>query len=154
MGRHLCSRFDRLFPNMERHALKQQAKQACYHDNIKHLHAFSVGDQVYAKDFSSDDITWAPGTVNVTGPLSYHVQLCDGHAVCRHVDVICDPVQHIPTSSTENLYQPDTPRRDTKPPAPPPPPPPLGDPLGIALHLFVLGTLLTLAILEGGGVVA
>ena len=126
MGRRLCSRFDHLFPNMERHALKQQAKQARYHDNTKHLRAFSV-DQVYAKDFSSADITWAPGTViKVTGPLSYHVQLCDGHAVCRHVDAICkrhnhqDPVQHIPTSSTENLYQPATPHRDTKPPAPPP----------------------------------
>ena len=52
--------------------------------------------------------------------LIYHVQLCDGRAVRRHVD---DPMQHIPPPSTENLYLPDTHRRDTNPPAPPPPPP-------------------------------
>ena len=46
MKSRLSSHFDRLFPNMERHAQKQQANQARHHDNAKSLRLFSVGDHV------------------------------------------------------------------------------------------------------------
>ena len=123
MKRRLRSRFDRLFPNMELHAQKQQANQAHHHDNAKSLRLFSVGDHVYTKDFSSTHTTWVAGTITkVTGPLSYHVQLADGRSVRRHVDAIrkghnpLDPLRH------SDLYLPDSPRTPVPPSVSAPPP--------------------------------
>ena len=81
------SRFDRLFPDLQ-HVQKKQAEQAASHNNSKPLRSFKVGDLIYTKDFSSTPLIWILGTVaKVTGPLSYHIELGDGH-VRRHVDAV------------------------------------------------------------------
>ena len=83
------SRFDRLFPNMQKHVQQKQSKQAMHHDNSKPLRNFAVGDVVYTRDFSTPTVTWTPrSVVKVTGPLSYHIELADGRTVHRHVDAI------------------------------------------------------------------
>ena len=83
------SHVDRLFPDFQRHVQKKQAKQAASHNNSKPLRSFKVGDLIYTKGFSSTPLIWIPGTVaKVTGPLSYHIELGDGHVVCRHVDAV------------------------------------------------------------------
>ena len=76
---------------------------------------------------------WLPGTVTeVTGPLSYRVELESGISVRRHVDsvrkrvVIVDSDSQSPSSSGDPLYLPDI--TPTVPP-PPPIPPPLPRPL-------------------------
>ena len=89
MGRRPRSRFDRLFPDMQKHVQQKQNKQAVHHDNSKSLRKFAVGDLVYTRDFSTPAVTWTPGSVvKVTGPLSYHIELADGRTVRRHVDAI------------------------------------------------------------------
>ena len=89
MNCRLRSRFDRLFPDLQQHVQKKQAKQAASHNNSQPLRSFKVGDLVYTKDFSSTPLIWIPGTVaKVTGPLSYHIELGDGRVVRRHVDAV------------------------------------------------------------------
>ena len=130
MNRRLRSCFDRLFPDLQHHVEKKQAKQAASHDNSKPLRSFTVGDLVYTKDFSSSPLMWIPGTiVRVTGPLSYHVELRDGRIVRRHVDAV--RTRHVNTDPSplrdsalpqEHLY---FPTRATPTVTSPPPPPPL-----------------------------
>ena len=129
MNCRLRSRFDHLFPDLPHHVQKKQAKQAASHDNSKPLRSFTVGDLVYTKDFSSSPLMWIPGTiVRITGPLSYHVELCDGRVIRRHVNAVC--TRHVITDSSplrdsalpqEHLY---FPTRAT-PTVPFPPQPPL-----------------------------
>ena len=46
-----------------------------------------VGDKNFAQNFTQIEPKWLPGTVvQVTGPLSYHVQLQNGSTVHRCVD--------------------------------------------------------------------
>lgn len=66
MCRKLCSRFDKLFPDLQQQVHKKQMQQSARHDNSKPLR-----DLVYTKN-SSTPLIWVPGTiVKVTGPLSY-----------------------------------------------------------------------------------
>ncbi len=80
---------DRLFPDLSLHVQKHQAKQPQQHDTAKPLRSFMIDDLVYVKDFSSPTLSWIPGkVVNVSGPLSYHVELQSGRVVRRHVDAV------------------------------------------------------------------
>ena len=134
MGRRPRSRFDRLFPDMQKHVQQKQSKQAMHHDNSKPLRNFAVGDLVYTRDFSTPTVTWTPGSVvKVTGPLSYYIELADGRTVCRHVNAIRKRHSVLVNSypSTNNLvddiYLPsanntsESPRSIVPPQVPPPP---------------------------------
>ena len=87
MGHRLRSRLDLLFPDIRDRVQSQQEKQQQYHDDSKLLRTFDVGDNVYAEDFRARGSRWIPGIVKKrTGPLSYIIELHDGHLFRRHVD--------------------------------------------------------------------
>ena len=66
-----------------------QRKQKQAHDNTVPQRSFSLGDQLFAENFSGTPPRWLPDTiVRVMGPLSYQVQLKTGSTVCRHVDSV------------------------------------------------------------------
>jgi len=151
MGRRLRSRLDLLFPDVSQKVESQQLKQKQLHDTSKPVRTFTVGDLVYAEDFSPSPTKWLPGKVTkVTGPLSYCIELLDGSIVCRHVDHVRrrDPPfsSHDSAEATEQtpvqtalpydpLAMPDTPVTselsppNIPPPAPLLPPPPSPPPL-------------------------
>ena len=132
MGRCLRSRLDSLFPDISQRVEVQQQRQKQSHDSTKPLCTFAVGDLVYAQNFSpSVSSKWIPGTVvQVTGPLSYRIELSEGGTVRRHVDNVrkrehstANPPQLFPV---DPLILPDiptvaTPRPNNVPPCRPPP---------------------------------
>ena len=87
MGRRLRSRLDLLFPTVSQKVESKQLKQKEEHDATKPVRTFSIGDLVYVEDFTASPQKWIPGKiVEVTGPLSYCIELLDGSTVRRHVD--------------------------------------------------------------------
>ena len=87
MGRRLRSRLDLLFPTVSQKVESKQLKQKKEHDATKPVRTFSIGDLVYVEDFTASPQKWIPGKiVEVTGPLSYCIELLDGSTVRRHVD--------------------------------------------------------------------
>ena len=71
MGRRLRSRLDLLFPDVSQQVETQQQRQKHSHDSTKPKRTFSIGDLVYAENFSvPSTVKWLPGkVVQVTGPL-------------------------------------------------------------------------------------
>ena len=53
IGRRPRSRFERLFPDMQKQVQQKRSKQAMPHDNSKPLRNIAVGDLVYTRDFST-----------------------------------------------------------------------------------------------------
>ena len=100
MGRRLRSRLDLLFPTVSQKVESKQLKQKKEHDATKPVRTFSIGDLVYVEDFTASPQKWIPGKiVEVTGPLSYCIELLDGSTVRRHVDnVIQQCLTDVPTS--------------------------------------------------------
>ena len=88
MGRQLRSHLDLLHPTVEKRVKQSQEHQKAGHDRRAKARVFSVGDMVYARNFSSGP-TWLEGTiVEIRGPLSFRIELGDGRIVRRHVDQI------------------------------------------------------------------
>ena len=89
MGRRLRSRLDLLHPDLPGKVEGKQWKQKLSHNTSRTDRKFQEGDEVYAEDFSASNEKWIPGVIQkVTGPLSYHIQLSDGHVIRRHVDSV------------------------------------------------------------------
>ena len=87
MGRRLRSLLDLLFPTVSQKVESKQLKQREEHDSTKPVCTFSIGDLVYVEDFTASPQKWIPGKiVEVTGPLSYCIELLDGSTVRRHVN--------------------------------------------------------------------
>ena len=88
MGRRLRSRLDLLFPDVSQWVETQQQRQKHSHDSTKPKRTFSIGNLVYAENFSvPSTVKWLSGkVVQVTGPLSYSIELLSGGTVQRHVD--------------------------------------------------------------------
>ena len=58
-----------------------------HHDSANPLGTIRNGDAIFVKYFTAQRSPWIPGEiVEVSGPLSYHVQLESEKIVCRHVD--------------------------------------------------------------------
>ena len=86
MGRRLKSVLDLLKPNVAANVDWKQTKLLGKAD--RKCRDFVKGDQVYAKNFSSGS-KWLTGRiVNVTGPVSYVIELSNGRLIRRHVDHI------------------------------------------------------------------
>ena len=100
MGRRLRSCLDLLFPTVSQKVESKQLKQKKEHDATKPVRTFSIGDLVYVEDFTASPQKWIPGKiVEVTGPLSYCIELLDGSTVRRHVgNVIQRCLTDVPTS--------------------------------------------------------
>ena len=88
MKRKLKTRLDLSQPSLSSKIEETQLKQKMYHDRSAKHRVFVVGDKVYAQNFGSGKF-WFHGTVvEVTGPLSFKIQLEDGRILRRHVDHI------------------------------------------------------------------
>ena len=84
MNRKLFSALDQLKPSVAEEVRKKHDKTA--KRNGRKDRSFQVNDHVYIKNFAPG-LRWLEGIVtNVTGPLSYEVQLRDGRLIRRHVD--------------------------------------------------------------------
>ena len=150
LGRRPRTRLDLLKPNTAERVEEKQEKQKARHDQRAKSRTFRDGDLVFVKNFGVGD-RWLPGRiVDVSGPVSFHVQLEDGRRKRCHQDHLrlraavdrssetpeglmdaSFPVGDSP-SSEESVSEPSS-SRDTEPtesqqPAAPPPstPPPVG----------------------------
>ena len=130
-GRRLRCRLDTWYPDIAQRVQNQQQKQKQSHDSTIPQRSFSVGDLVFAENFTGSPPKWLPGTVvMVTGLLSYQVELESGNTVRRHVDSVrkryVTEDEESTSDPTEPLYLPDMPPlpHPTVPPAPPDPPNP------------------------------
>ncbi len=86
MSRRPRSHLDQLLPNVAHRVRRSQEKQKEGHDQRTQVRSFKVGDLVLARNFGSDP-TWLSGCIKeARGPLSFLVQLEDGHNLRRHVD--------------------------------------------------------------------
>ena len=100
------TRLDLLFPQIADRVENQQSQQKKSHDRTVQRHDFTQGQAVYARNFREGE-RWLPGhIVEVTGPVSYNIQLDDGRYWKRHQDhirsrlVVPDDSSDIPSSDT------------------------------------------------------
>ena len=78
LGRRPRSKLDFLKPTLSERVQSKMDMQKKHHDTGTKLRTFKLNDGVYVKDFPHPK-KWAPGKiVEVRGPLSYLVELCDG----------------------------------------------------------------------------
>ena len=87
-GRQLRSRLDLLKPSLESHVEHNQQRQKEGHDQHARERQFSVSDCVYVRNFGQGEV-WLSGVISeVTGPVSYTIELTDGsgRTVRRHQD--------------------------------------------------------------------
>lgn len=85
-GRKLRTQLDYLHPDLSRQVQQSQDRQKQGHDVHSRLREFSVGDNVYARNYGQGPL-WLPGKViDVSGSVSYLILLEDGRRAHRHVD--------------------------------------------------------------------
>jgi hypothetical protein len=88
MRRSLKTRLDLIRPSLASKVEEAQSQQKNSHDRSAKERHFAVGDKVYARNFASGN-PWLHGVISeVTGPLSFKVQLTDGRVVRRHLDQV------------------------------------------------------------------
>ena len=88
MKRRPKSRMDLLAPDVHNKVVSRQEKSKSYHDNHARNRTFNYGEHVYIRNFGPGS-RYIPATVvDVTGPVSYGVQLRNSKIVKRHVDHI------------------------------------------------------------------
>ncbi len=106
IGRKLRSRLDLVRPNSAAHAEEKQQRQKEAHNQTASHRDFLEGDVVYARSFGRGE-KWVPGRkVKRTGPLSFTIQLEQGHVVWRrHQDQIRKQYDVEPLSLTEDITQ-------------------------------------------------
>ena len=86
LGRRPKSRLDLLKPNMAVQVESKQQKQKAAHDKSAKLQVFQKGGEVYMRNHGPGQV-WLPGKIEqVTGPLSFRVQLNDGQIRRCHQD--------------------------------------------------------------------
>ncbi len=95
MGRRLRSHLDLIRPNSAALVEEKQQRQKEAHDRTASHRDFVEGDAVYARNFGRGE-KWVPGRiVKRTGPLSFTIQLEQGHVVWRrHQDQIRKRYDH------------------------------------------------------------
>ena len=86
LGRRPRTRLDLLKPNTAERVEKRQQDQKRRHDQKAKLRTFRVGDYVFVKNFGAGS-RWLPGEiVEMSGPVSFHVELEDGRRRRCHQD--------------------------------------------------------------------
>ena len=99
LGRQPRSRLDLLKPNITQKVEQKQFSQKLTHDKSSVTRDFQEGEEVYARNFSTQGSRWLAGHITkLTGPVSVEVQLEDGSMVRRHFDQIRKKL----TSTSEN----------------------------------------------------
>ena len=83
---HLRSRLDLIKPDLYRKIERRQTEQKTYHDEHSRLRHFNIGDLMYACNFGQGN-KWIPGHITeVTGPVSFCIELSDGQIISQHQD--------------------------------------------------------------------
>ena len=91
------SRLDLVYPDVEAKVQQKQSSQTQHHDTHTKAHQFTVGGNVYVRDFKHNgknfkhnpkDDWMSAVVVEMTGPLSYKVKFRNGNIIRRHVDHI------------------------------------------------------------------
>jgi len=86
LGRRPHTRLDLLRPNTARRVEERQQAQKRKHDLRARTRSFKEGDTVFVKNFGSG-CQWLPGKIlDVSGPVSFRVQLEDGRWRRCHQD--------------------------------------------------------------------
>ena len=86
LGRRPHTRLDLLRPNTARRVEERQQAQKRKHDLRARTRSFKEGDTVFVKNFGSG-CQWLPGKIlDVSGPVSFRVQLEDGRQRRCHQD--------------------------------------------------------------------
>lgn len=79
MGRKLSQILDKIHPYNDRSNVQREA-------DARNLRLMEEGESVFVRNYARGN-KWLPGmVVEVTGPVSYVVQLEGGHTVRRHID--------------------------------------------------------------------
>ena len=89
LGRKPRTRLDLLRPDLDHRVQSKQARQQLDHDKHTRLRHFSEGEKVFVKNQRPGGNPWLPGEIiEITGPVSYRVQLSDGTARRTHQDYL------------------------------------------------------------------
>ena len=102
--RKVRGRLDLFHPSISRKVKESQKSQAKYHDQHAHMRELQEGDLVRVRDFRSTPHSWKEGIVTTkSGPLSYNVDVGDGHICRRHVDQITARVPNEDLQKNRNI---------------------------------------------------
>ena len=92
-GRKCHSCLDLLLPDHTVMVEAQQQRQKEKHDLHAHSLGFSMGKQVYARNFRPGE-AWLPGCIiKATGPVLFLVKRTDGQVIRRHLDHVRKQLQ-------------------------------------------------------------
>ena len=87
VGRKPRSRLDLLRANIEQRVQSRQERQQADHDKHSRSRVFSNGESVYVENHRRSGEKWLPREiVEMTGPVSFRVQMTDGSVVRSHQD--------------------------------------------------------------------
>ena len=103
LGRRIRTRLDLLKPHTADRVERRQSQQKAQHDTRARPRKFELGETVFVKNFGPGQ-KWLPGkVVEMTGPVSYRVEMEDGRERRCHQDQVRIRVtaQGIPTNSEE-----------------------------------------------------
>ena len=109
LGRRPRTRLDLLKPNTAERVEKRQQDQKRRHDQKAKLRTFRVGDYVFVKNFGAGS-RWLPGEiVEMSGPVSFHIELEDGRRRRCHQDhlrprVVEDGGPEMSQLSSEDIF--------------------------------------------------
>lgn len=108
MNRKLTTKLSLIKPNLQR---RLSAKQGNILTGNAPSRSFSVGDEVWMRNYNRTDPKWLPGEIEAkSGPLSYHIH-AGGKIHRRHIDQIRNR-----SDSGENILDPvPTPQPETQP---------------------------------------
>ena len=123
-GRRIRTRLDLLKPDLSRTVRARQEHQKKTHDAHARPRDLAIGATVYAKNFGQGP-PWLPGVIkDLTGPVSYTIEVEDGRIFWRHVDHVRVRVaQEKPPCDVGGYFPDEVPPQHPEPSPPPTAPP-------------------------------
>ena len=122
-GRRIRTRLDLLKPDLSRTVRARQEHQKKTHDAHARPRDLVIGATVYAKNFGQGP-PWLPGVIkDLTGPVSYTVEVEDGGIFRRHVDHVRVQFAQEKPSDVGGYFPDEVPPQHPEPSPPPTAPP-------------------------------
>lgn len=119
MGRILRTRLDLIKPDLRKHVVCKQEKQAKSNNTSGEVRQLYVGQAVSVRNYRGKE-KWIPGIVHArTGPVSYQVQIAPNVIWKRHIDQLlsssirtdtadCTSVPELPAMTNESVPEDET----------------------------------------------